>query len=114
MQAEVLGKLKELKDLSRNVYIQLEEDGLKVSDPTAGVAKEQLFTSNLKNITNGVEGLLRGEPAERHVVRLNKDFPDSFTNLKKVKQTAAGKKNIDSLNRIESLLSHLENAFREL
>ena len=114
MQAELLGKLKELKDLSREVYVRLEDDGLRVSDPVGGIAKEQFFTSNVKNITNAIEGLLRGEPAERHMVRLNKDFPDAFTNVKKVKQTLAGKKNAESLNRMEALLTFLEKMYRDL
>ena len=114
MHGEVLAKLKELKDLSRGVYIQLEEDGLKVSDDQAGMAKEQLFTSNIKNIINATEGLLRGEPAENHMIRLDNEFPDSLKNIQKVKACAAGRKNAESLKRIEVLLVYLENTYREL
>ena len=114
MHTELLSKLKELKDLSRGVYIQLEEDGLKVSDPKAGIAKEQLFQSNIKNVVSAVEGLLRGEAAERHLVRLKKEFPDSLINIKKVKEVNAGMKNRESLMRIEALLTYLENNYQEL
>ncbi len=114
MSNEVLNKLKELKDVSRAVYVDLEENGLKVSDPHAGVAKEQLFNNNIKNITGAMEGLLRGEPAERHMVRLDKEFPNSFENMKKVKQASASQKSMGDLNRIEALLTFLENNYREL
>ena len=114
MSNEVLTKLKELKDVSRNLYVKLEEDGLKVSDPQAGVAKEQFFNNNVKNITGAMEGLMRGEPAERHLVRLAKEFPNSFENMKKIKSCNAGRLNVDTLNRIEVLLAFLENNYREL
>ena len=84
MSAESLNKLKELKDLSRALYIKLEEDGLRVSHAEAGLAKEQLFTSNIKNIINATEGLLRGEASEGHMMRLDKEFPDSLKNIQKL------------------------------
>ena len=114
MHNELLSKLKELKDLSRDVYIELEENGLKITDSHAGIAKEHLFNSNLKDIVGAVEGLLRGEPSERHTVRLEKALPDSLVNLKKVKASRASLRSMDRLERIEALLGYLENNYRDL
>ena len=114
MKTEVLNKLKELKDVSRGLYIQLEEDGMKVSDPQAGLAREQFFQNNMKHIVNGIEGLMRGEASEKHMVRLDKEFPNAMENLRKLKGTPVGVKNAGSLNRVEGLVTFLENNYRAL
>ncbi|HZX12604.1 MAG TPA: hypothetical protein VFE88_04075 [Candidatus Nanoarchaeia archaeon] len=114
MKSEVIGKLKELKELSRVLEVKIEADGLKISDPLAGIAKEQFFNNNLRGITSAMEGLLRGEAAERHTVRLEKEFPAALKNVKKLKDSAAGMKNADSFERVEALLTYLENTYLEL
>ena len=114
MHTELLSKLKELKNLSREVYIELEENGLKITDPNAGIAKEQFFMGNIKNITDAIEALLRGEASERPMVRLAKDLPDALVNLKKIKQTNAARMSADRLGRMEALLAYLENNYRDL
>ncbi len=107
---EVLGKIKELRNLSNETEINLEKSGLSITS----IAKEQLFNYNIKNIISAVEGILRNEPAERHTIRLVKEIPDAYNNITKIKETPPGKANTTHLDKVKQLISYLEKAYPRL
>ncbi|MBI5391598.1 hypothetical protein HZB00_01210 [Candidatus Woesearchaeota archaeon] len=111
--SEALPRLQTLREGSRDVNTKLEEAGLKMTHGSAGIAKEQFFSNNIKNIVSAVEALLRGEPAERPYVRLKKEFPDAYRNLKLIRETPAGKTQSIALAKLEQALKELENIAKE-
>jgi len=109
MSVEVLVKLKELKFVASEAEKQLDNSGMSITN----LQKEQLFNHNVKNIVNAIEGLLRNEPSERHHFRLEKEIPDSYVNIKKLKDTPQGRNNVH-LDRIKDLVSYFEGVYREI
>ena len=107
---EVLDKIKELRNISNEIEKKLEKDGLSITN----IPKEQLFNHNIKNIIGAIEGILRNEPPERHTLRLEKEFPDAYNNITKIKEAAAGKINSTHLDKIKELISYLENSYGSL
>ncbi|GEM_PF-3162971 len=109
---DVLTQLKILREGTRELNSRLEDAGLGINDGKYGLAKEQLFSSNVKNIVSAFEAVLRGEAVERPFVRLGKEFPDTFRNLYKVMETPAARKYDLELKKIEHSLKTLEQIFR--
>ena len=107
---EVLDKIKELRNLSNQIEKRLEKDGLSITN----IPKEQLFNHNIKNIIGAMEGLLRNEPQERHVIRLEKEIPDAYNNINKIKESAPGRLNSVHLDNIKDLVTFLEKAYPRL
>lgn len=107
---EVLGKIKELRNISSNAELNLERDGISITS----ISKEQLFNHNIKNIISAVEGLLRNEPPERHTIRLVKEIPDCYNNITKVKETPAGKMNATHLDNMKQLIDYFEKVYPKL
>ena len=106
---EVLRRLSELKIVAGETEKKLENDGLSITN----IQKEQLFNHNIKNIINAVEGLLRNEPSEKHVFRLEKEIPDSYVNINKLKNTPQGELN-NNLERLKDLISYFESNYKQL
>ncbi|HIH26045.1 MAG TPA: hypothetical protein HA226_04720 [Nanoarchaeota archaeon] len=107
MSADILAKLKELKNVASETQYQLENSGVSITN----IQKEQLFNHNVKNIINAIEGLLRNEPSERHYLRLQKEFPDSYNNIRKLKETPQGKIT-PNLDKIKDIISFFEGKYR--
>ena len=107
---EVLDKLKELRNLSNETEIKLEKSGLSITN----IPKEQLFNHNIKNTINAIEALLRNEPAERHTIRLQREFPDSYINIDKIKQTPSGKLHAENLDRIRGIIQLIEKNYQKI
>ena len=107
---EMMTRLKELKELCSKVESNLEKDGLGITN----LNKEQLFRYNLRNIIISTEALLRNEPSEKPVIRLKKEIPDAYENIKKLVLTKAGKNNSDDLNKIRELASFIELNFQRV
>ena len=110
IQSEMLIKLKELKDVSKKAENDLEGAGVSVTD----LNRKQLFDNNIKSTISAIEGLLRNEPAERHLLRLKREIPDSYINIKKLKETRAGKLSSVNLDKIKTVMSYLEKNFENL
>ncbi len=107
---DILDKLKELRNLSSETSEKLEIDGLSITN----IPKEQLFAYNIKSIISSVEALLRNEPSEKPFLRLEKDIPDAFVNLKKLKDTPQGRLNSASLQLIEEIIKIIERDYKRL
>ena len=107
---EILGKLKELRNTSSETELKLEKDGLGITN----IAKEQLINYNIKSIISSVEGLLRNEPQERHVLRLEKDIPDAYNNIGKLKETGPGRMNSVHLDKIKDLIAFIEKNYKRI
>ena len=107
---EVLDKIKELRNISSEAEKKLEKDGLSITS----IPKEQLFNHNVKNIISSIEGLLRNEPSERHVIRLEKEIPDAYNNITKLKETSAGRLNSTHLDNIKELVNFIERVYPRL
>ena len=108
--SEVLQKVKELRNLANEVEQRLEKDGLSITN----ISKAQLFDYNIKNIIGAVESLLRNEPSEKPNLRLEKDLPDAYNNIKKIKETAPGRLNAQHLDRIHELVSYFEQNYKRI
>ena len=104
-RTELIDALKELKELSNSTYIKLEDSGLTITN----LNKEQLFRYNLRNIIKATEALIRNEPSEKHALRLKKEIPDTYENVKSLLTTKAGKINSLELDRIKELTSLIES-----
>ena len=107
---EVLDKIKELRNLGSETEKQLEKDGMKITN----ISKEQLFNHNIKNIISAIEALLRNEPSERPIMRLEREIPDSYNNITKMKETPPGRLNAVGLDKIKDIIDHLERVYRRL
>ena len=107
---EILNIIKELRNLSPEVDKKLEMDGLSLTN----IPKEQLFTYNIKSIITAIEAMLRNEPSEKHIIRLEKDIPDSYNNIRKIQETSQGKLNSTSLSRIKELIKNIEQNYQKL
>lgn len=107
---EILSRTKELKNLSKETSRKLEQDGLSITF----IPKEQLFTYNIKSMIETVEALVRNEPSERLKIRLGKDIPDSYLNLKKVESTPQGKSNAESLRKIKEIIQFIEENYAKI
>lgn len=107
---EVLGKIKELKNIASETEVKLEKDGMSITN----ISKEQLFNHNIKNIISSIEALLRNEPSERPIMRLEREIPDSYNNLTKIKETPPGRLNASSLDKIKEIITDLEKVYRRL
>jgi len=107
IKKEVLEKLKDLKVLSGELSYQLEDEGLSITH----MAKEQLFSHNLKSIIISVESLLRNEPSERAILRLKKDIPETYSNINKVLETDQGKKRRQKLEKIKEIIQYVEKNY---
>ncbi len=108
--AEVLDKIKELRNTANEVVIKLERDGLSITN----IPKAQLFDYNIKNIIGSVESMLRNEPPEKAVLRLEKEIPDLYNNIKKIKETAPGRLNAEHLDKIKQLVEYIEQNYKRL
>lgn len=108
--SEVLVKIKELRNLASEAEKKLEKDGLSITN----IPKEQLFNHNIKNIIGAIEILLRNEPAERAIFRLEKEIPDTYNNITKLKETSPGRLNSTHLDKIKELVNYLEQNYRRL
>jgi hypothetical protein len=104
LTAETLIKIKELRNLSIAVDRKLEDNGM----PITNIEKEQLFNYNVKSIISAVESLLRNESQERAKIRLEKDIPDAYSNLKKVKESKEGRTFAADLDKIKEIIAHIE------
>lgn len=109
MSAEVLARLKELRDIASETEKQLEDAGISITN----IQKEQLFNHNIKNIVAAIEGLLRNEPSERHHIRIEKEIPDSYANIKKLRETQHGRGN-QNLEKLGEIISFFESRYREI
>ncbi|MBS3175103.1 hypothetical protein J4440_04440 [Candidatus Woesearchaeota archaeon] len=107
---EVLGKLKELKDCSKEVELSLERDGISITD----MNKEKLFNNNLKNAISAIEALVRNEPSERPILRLQREIPDAYNNIRELKQIQPGKLNSADLDKLAGLIKYFEDVYEEL
>ncbi|MBI2148613.1 hypothetical protein HYU23_02945 [Candidatus Woesearchaeota archaeon] len=107
---EVLDKIKELRNISSDTEQKLEKDGLSITS----IPKEQLFNHNIKNIIAAIEALLRNEPSERPILRLEKEIPDLYNNLNKLKETPAGRLNSEKLDKIKDSIVFIEKIYRRL
>ncbi len=105
-----LQKIKELRNISNDTIQRLEKDGVSITD----IPKAQLFDNNIKNIITAIEALLRNEPSERPVMRLERDIPDAYVNIGKIKNTAAGRLNSNSLDKMKELIGFLEQTYKRL
>ena len=105
----MLAKLKELRNIASETEKQLGNSGMSITN----IQKEQLFNHNIKNIVDAIEGLLRNEPSERHHIRLEKEIPDSYVNIKKLKETQQGKGN-QNLEKIKEIIYFFEGKYREI
>lgn len=108
--SDMLDKIKELRNIANEIHQKLEQDGLSITN----IPKEQLFNYNIKNIIGAIESLLRNEPPERSNLRLEKEIPDAFNNIKKLQETQAGRTNSESLARIKDLINNIELNYRRL
>lgn len=106
---EILDKIKELRNLSKETSKKLEEGGLSITF----IPKEQLFKYNVSSIIESVEGLVRNEPQERFFIRLGKDIPDAYTNLKKLEETPQGKDNAESIKKIREIIKYIEENYKK-
>ena len=105
-----LQKIKELRNISNETVQKLERDGMSITDmPTS-----QLFDNNIKNILTAIEALLRNEPSEKPIMRLDRDIPDSYSNISKIKNTPAGRLNSTSLDKMKELIGFLEQNYKRL
>lgn len=114
MKTEVLENLNELKHLVRDLGPQLEDAGLRFGGDEASIAKAHLFDAYLKSIVSATEGLLRGEPAERHNSRLSKDLPPAFEALRKIKNSEPGRAHAAALEHLERLLTFINEKYRQI
>jgi|SRR3989344_4876651 len=110
MKHEVMLKLKNLRVLASELEYNLDKAGLKMTD----INREQLFNHNIKNIISSVEGILRNEPAEKHSIRLRKEFPDIQRNISKIKETQAGRIHSPELESMQNIVKFLENNYEKL
>lgn len=106
--SEVLMKIKELRNLTSETEKRLEKDGLSITS----IPKEQLFNYNIRSMISAVESILRNEPAEKPTLRLEKDIPDAYSNLKKIRETQPGKMHSTALDKIEELIRYIEQNYK--
>ena len=105
--ADVLLKLKELKEFSKEIKADLENSGMPITD----LNKERLFESNIKNTINAIESLLRNEASEKPTLRLQQDIPDAYKNIKELKTTPEGRMHSAKLERLQNILKFFEENY---
>ncbi len=110
IQSATLVKLKELKEYSKKAEDDLEKAGISVTD----INRKQLFDNNIKSTIGAIEGLLRNEPAERHLLRLKREIPDSYVNVDKLKETRAGKLSSLNLDKIKKIMEYFRENFENI
>jgi hypothetical protein len=114
MERDFVEKLKELLDLSRNVELELEQNGLKSTTPEIGIIKEQLFRTTIPSLVGACQAIARGEPMERAEIRLKRDFPAAYSGLDKIRQTPAGKKIVAHLDKLKVLVDYISKEYPRL
>ncbi len=110
IQAEMLTKVKELRSISKKTEELLEKSSISITN----IHKKQLFDNNIKSIISAVESLLRNEPPERPILRLRKEIPDLYINIKNLKETEAGKLYSTELEQLKSLISYIEAIYKRV
>lgn len=110
LASDMLEKIKELRNLANETSQRLEREGMSITN----ISKEQLFNHNIKSMIDSIEALLRNEPSERPILRLEKEIPDSHINLKKMQETPQGRSNSASLARIKDIINHIEQNYKRL
>lgn len=110
LASDMLEKIKELRNLANETSKRLEEGGLSITN----IPKEQLFNYNIKSIIDSIEALLRNEPSEKPILRLEKEIPDVHTNIKKLQATPQGKTNSTALSRIKEVIEYIEQNYKRL
>ncbi len=111
---EILKNLKDLKYHARALNQNLENSGLSPTDGIAGKEKSSLFDSNISDITTAVEGLLRGESPERHILRIERSVPEVKKNIEKISQTKPGKLNFIDLQRLQQLVDYFGQNYKQI
>jgi len=114
IRQELPTKLKQLNDLIRKLQDTMEIKGIKVVSLEHSTKINQFFQNNIPNIISACQGLLRGEPTEKHELRLAKDFPSVFENLEKIKELPQAKEFKETLDQIESILKPLSQIYKEI
>ena len=110
LASDMLERIKELRNVGSETSKKLERDGISITN----IPKEQLFNYNIKSIIDSIEALLRNEPSEKPILRLEKEFPDAHVNLKKLQETPQGRTNAEALLRIKDIINQIEQNYKRL
>ena len=110
---EILKNLKDLKYHARALNQKLEASGLSPTDGVAGKEKSSLFDSNVNDIATAIEGILRGESAERHTLRIERSVPEVKKNIAKISETKAGKLNLSDLQKLQQLVDYFAQNYKQ-
>ena len=114
MKSERPTKLKKLNELVKKIENSLENKNIRITALEHGTKINQFLTINIPGIIFSCQALLRGEPTEKHELRLEREFRSVFDNLNKIKELEQLNELSQDLNEIESILNHLNEIYKEI
>ena len=114
MKSELPSQLKKLNELVKQIENSLETKNIRITALEHGTKINQFFSNNVPGIVASCQALLRGEPTERHELRLEREFKSVFDNLNKIKELEGLKEFSENLNEIESILNQLNKIYKEI
>jgi hypothetical protein len=114
MKSDFLTKLKSLKEFTIKLEKDLESLGLSSTNGETGMALNQFFNHNIKNIILACQALVRGDHGEGASLRLKRELPSALKNLASIAGSGQGRRLGNDISEIKLTIEYIQDNYEDL